>query len=197
MSEPITIERQIAAVRHEISMRNRVYPRWVAAGKMTQAKADEVITALVSALPGLPLTLLQTTVSPQTAMTQWLVAESPQDWPPRLSVEQGARRLTFRLHQQTGDSEGGGDWLIVMREVSDDKIIESMSLAFKLTAREAEVLYWVVQGKTNRDIGEILGTSPRTVHKHLEHVFGKLGVETRTAAAGLAVRRVKQLVAGR
>lgn len=53
----------------------------------SQAKTDEVITALVSALPGLPLTLLQTTVSPQTAMTQWLVAESPQDWPPRLSVE--------------------------------------------------------------------------------------------------------------
>jgi DNA-binding CsgD family transcriptional regulator len=56
-------------------------------------------------------------------------------------------------------------------------------LACRLTAREAEVLYWVVKGKTNRDIGDILGTSPRTVTKHLEHVFEKLGVETRTAAA--------------
>jgi recombination associated protein RdgC len=53
----------------------------------SQAKADEVITALVSALPGLPLTLLQTTVSPQVAMTQWLTAESPGEWPVRLSVE--------------------------------------------------------------------------------------------------------------
>jgi recombination associated protein RdgC len=53
----------------------------------SQAKADEVITALVSALPGLPLTLLQTTVSPQVAMTQWLTAESPEEWPVRLSVE--------------------------------------------------------------------------------------------------------------
>jgi recombination associated protein RdgC len=53
----------------------------------SQAKTDEVITALVNALPGLPLTLLQTTVSPQAAMTQWLSAESPDDWPPRLSVE--------------------------------------------------------------------------------------------------------------
>jgi recombination associated protein RdgC len=53
----------------------------------SQAKADEVITALVSALPGLPLTLLQTTVSPQVAMTQWLTAESPEAWPVRLSVE--------------------------------------------------------------------------------------------------------------
>jgi recombination associated protein RdgC len=53
----------------------------------SQSKADEVITALVSALPGLPLTLLQTTVSPQVAMTQWLTAESPEEWPVRLSVE--------------------------------------------------------------------------------------------------------------
>ncbi|MBK8357698.1 MAG: recombination-associated protein RdgC [Comamonadaceae bacterium] len=53
----------------------------------SQAKADEVITALVSALPGLPLTLLQTMVSPQVAMTQWLTAASPEEWPLRLSVE--------------------------------------------------------------------------------------------------------------
>ena len=112
--------------------------------------------------------------------------------PPRLAIEHGARRLTFRLHQQAGDSEGGGDWLIVMREVSDAKIIESMSLSFKLTAREAEVLYWVVKGKINRDIGDILGASPATVKKHLERVFVKLGVETRTAAAGMAMNRIRQ-----
>ena len=43
---------------------------------------------------------------------------APNTEPPRLSLEQGARRMTFRLHQQAGDSAGGGDWLIVMREVS-------------------------------------------------------------------------------
>ncbi len=53
----------------------------------SQVKADEVITALVSAMPGLPLTLLQTTVSPQVAMTQWLTAASPEEWPLRVSVE--------------------------------------------------------------------------------------------------------------
>jgi DNA-binding NarL/FixJ family response regulator len=116
--------------------------------------------------------------------------------PPRLAAELGARRLTFRLHQQTGDGgEGGdgGDWLIVMREVSDAAVIESMSLAFKLTAREAEVLYWVVKGKINRDIADILGASPATVKKHLERVFAKLGVETRTAAAAMAMNRLQQL----
>jgi CheY-like chemotaxis protein/DNA-binding CsgD family transcriptional regulator len=113
--------------------------------------------------------------------------------PPRLSMELGPKRLTFRLHQQTGDSEGGGDWLIIMQEVLDESVIEAMSLSFKLTPREAEVLYWVVKGKINRDIGDILGSSPMTVKKHLERVFAKLGVETRTAAAGMAMSRIRQL----
>ena len=51
-----------------------------------------------------------------------------------------------------------------------------------LTQREMAVLEWVAYGKTNRDIGEILSMSPRTVNKHLEHIYEKLGVETRTAA---------------
>jgi len=113
--------------------------------------------------------------------------------PPRLSRELGPKRLTFRLHQQIGDSEGGGDWLLIMREVSDESVIEAIALSFKLTPREAEVLYWVVKGKINRDIGDILGSSPMTVKKHLEHVFAKLGVETRTAAAGMAMSRIRQL----
>ena len=113
--------------------------------------------------------------------------------PPRLSIEAGPKRLTFRLHQQIGDSEGGGDWLIIMQEVSDESVIEAMALSFKLTPKEAEVLYWVIKGKINRDIGDILGSSPMTVKKHLERVFAKLGVETRTAAAGMAMSRIRQL----
>ncbi|WP_016834170.1 response regulator transcription factor [Herbaspirillum lusitanum] len=57
---------------------------------------------------------------------------------------------------------------------------------FHLTPRESDVLAWLGKGKTNRDIAEILGMSPRTVNKHLEHIFVKLGVETRSAAAVLA-----------
>ena len=113
--------------------------------------------------------------------------------PAKLSIARGAKRLTFRLHQQIGDSDAGGDWLIVMREVSETSVIEAMTLTFKLTTREAEVLYWVVKGKTNKDIGDILGSSPMTVKKHLERVFVKLGVETRTAAAGMAISRIRQL----
>jgi DNA-binding CsgD family transcriptional regulator len=54
---------------------------------------------------------------------------------------------------------------------------------FKLTQREAEVLRWLSIGKTNRDISHILGVSARTIDKHIERIFSKLGVETRTAAA--------------
>ena len=111
---------------------------------------------------------------------------------PRFHLDQGPRRLSFDLHQQVGDSEGGGDWLIVMREISDEAVIQTMSLAFKLTAREAEVLYWVVKGKINRDIGDILGSSPATVKKHLERIFAKLCVETRTSAAAMAINRIRQ-----
>ena len=57
-----------------------------------------------------------------------------------------------------------------------------------LTQREGEVLSWLAKGKTNRDIAEILEMSPRTVNKHLEHIFSKLGVETRSAAAAIGAR---------
>ena len=61
-----------------------------------------------------------------------------------------------------------------------------------LTPRETEVLSWLAKGKTNRDIADILGMSHRTVNKHLEHVFEKLGVETRSAAAAIAGKLLPQ-----
>ena len=63
---------------------------------------------------------------------------------------------------------------------------ETLQRAFSLTSREAEVLLWLSGGKANRDIGEILNISPRTVNKHLEQVFVKLGVENRAAATAAA-----------
>ena len=61
-----------------------------------------------------------------------------------------------------------------------------------LTSRESEVLSWLSKGKTNRDIAQILGLSPRTIDKHLEQIYAKLGVENRTAAAAMAVSRGDQ-----
>lgn len=61
-----------------------------------------------------------------------------------------------------------------------------------LTTREAEVLSWLSKGKTNRDIAQILGLSPRTVDKHLEQIYAKLGVENRTAAAAIAANATRR-----
>ncbi|NUT81770.1 MULTISPECIES: response regulator [Pseudomonas] len=71
--------------------------------------------------------------------------------------------------------------------LDDEPAHRVLSARFQLTGREVEVLRWVACGKTNRDIGTILDLSPRTVNKHLEHVYVKLGVETRTAATSVAL----------
>jgi len=65
-------------------------------------------------------------------------------------------------------------------------LLEEKRDAVSLTAREREVLAWVARGKTNSEIARILSLAPSTVAKHLEHIFEKLGVERRTAAARIA-----------
>lgn len=79
--------------------------------------------------------------------------------------------------------------LINMVEIPDEEILQNH---FSLTQREAEVLCWIAQGKTNREIGQILDISPRTVNKHLEQVFDKVGVENRTTAASVAIRLIAE-----
>lgn len=107
---------------------------------------------------------------------------------PVVMVRDG-RRLLASLHDP-GQWGQEGELLLVLREENHAAAIESLMAAYRLTTREAEVLFWVSKGKTNKDIGDILGSSPRTVNKHLEHVFEKLAVETRTAAAHLALGRI-------
>jgi len=85
-----------------------------------------------------------------------------------------------------------GDWLIVLEEFDDASQTHALAARFNLTGREAEVLLWLSRGKTNRDISDILGMAPRTVNKHLEHVFSKLSVETRSSAAAVAMRCLTQ-----
>jgi DNA-binding CsgD family transcriptional regulator len=59
--------------------------------------------------------------------------------------------------------------------------------SLKLTPRQAEVLFWISEGKSNQDIGVILGASTGTICKHVEHILSKLNVENRTAAAVIAL----------
>jgi DNA-binding CsgD family transcriptional regulator len=85
------------------------------------------------------------------------------------------RASLARLFEQTGWSPGVAAGQYKPR-------LPVLSAVAPLTPREREVLQWVAAGKTDRDIATILGASVRTVHKHLQHVYAKLGVETRTAA---------------
>ena len=75
-----------------------------------------------------------------------------------------------------------GEYMLLIQKSSQEWDLASLKVSFGLTAREAEILMWVSRGKTNKEVGLILSTSPRTVNKHLEHIFEKLGVPTWTAA---------------
>jgi DNA-binding NarL/FixJ family response regulator len=103
--------------------------------------------------------------------------------PPPKKIAVAERQLVFTFLSRTGPDEylyrltetGGGQEEIFLRQY------------LALTTREAEVLVWIARGKSNRDIADILNISPRTVNKHLEQIFTKLGVENRASAAALAV----------
>ncbi len=131
-------------------------------------------------------------------LVDWLragLAAAAAGEPPRPFVSQrGTRKLTLQLHGMTGDEDEPdpqrADWLVVASERDDGAAVQAMVRSFGLTLREAEVLYWAALGKTNRDIGEILGSSPRTVTKHMEHILQKMGVETRTAAAARVMKLI-------
>jgi DNA-binding CsgD family transcriptional regulator len=100
---------------------------------------------------------------------------------PPFVLEQAATRLVVRLVPFEDE------FLLILTEYPKTAGPERF-LSFGLSRRESDVLNWVTRGKSNAVIGSIMGLSPRTVQKHLEHIFEKLGVETRTSAAVLALQ---------
>jgi CheY-like chemotaxis protein/DNA-binding CsgD family transcriptional regulator len=81
------------------------------------------------------------------------------------------------------------EYLLLLEKHSREWNLDSVKNSLGLTSREAEILMWISRGKTNKEVGLILGGSPRTVNKHLEHIFEKLGVVTRAAAVSIAMQR--------
>jgi len=116
----------------------------------------------------------------------------------RHTDQHGSARCTFAVAGRRLDCSfvsplGANELLFRLAETQDiDADKATLQRAHALTAREAEVLLWLSRGKSNRDIGQILDISPRTVNKHLEQVFVKLGVENRAAAAAVAVRSLSR-----
>lgn len=130
----------------------------------------------------------------------WTSATAKLPSPLKESVE---RLLATRSHAGGSarvEGEGGVLELAIIARYRDDEVLIRLNetnpregvlrLAerLQLTGRQAEVLLWLSYGKSNADISDVLRISPRTVQKHLEHVYEKLGVETRSAAAAIALR---------
>ena len=127
--------------------------------------------------------------SPPPAVLAWLqdamvVGSSAQSTPFVCHAGQARLSIYGRSHEH--------GWLLLLSEDDPQMMSDALCRAFALTEREGQVLLWLAYGKTNREIGEILNTSPRTVNKHLEHIFEKIGTETRTAAAAAALRVLKE-----
>lgn len=89
-------------------------------------------------------------------------------------------------------TDGGRDDLVMLAlEEEHAPPGPAALLALGLTARQAEVAYWVAQGKSNAEIAVILATSPRTIDKHMENIFVRLGVENRSSLIITASERLR------
>jgi DNA-binding NarL/FixJ family response regulator len=134
--------------------------------------------------------------SPQARrwLAEWMAdADDVAHWLQTVGADGACRRGAADgralMARRLGDvGMGESMWLLTVQPAGEAPA--SRLATASLTPRETEVLSWIAKGKTNRDVAEILGMSPRTVNKHLEHVFEKLGVETRAAAAALASREL-------
>ena len=101
-----------------------------------------------------------------------------------LVIDQGARRLHVRMVPE------GDHSLLFLEEDSAEIPVEQLA-HLGLSRRETEILGWLVRGKSNPEIATILSISVRTIHKHVEHLYLKLGVENRHAAMSLAFDAIR------
>ncbi len=104
-----------------------------------------------------------------------------------LMPEPSKKQVEFALIGPLAD----GEFLLRITAHDRNNDISRLQERGKLTPREAEVLLWLARGKSNRDIAQILEISYRTIDKHLEQIYPKLGVETRTAAVAVTIRALE------
>jgi len=118
-------------------------------------------------------------------VTRWLATQPPAHSSLTLKTEQASLELTLIEYRNERE---------ILFKLNDDQRSggpEKLQKNLNITKRESEVLFWLANGKTNKEIAQILDMGVRTVNKHLEQIFPKLGVENRTAAAGIAIRSLR------
>ncbi|WP_253449062.1 DNA-binding response regulator [Halomonas sp. Y3] len=123
-------------------------------------------------------------------LAEWLVRCLGAESGPPVSVPDAEARIEAQLIGQLAEDE----FLLSLARKRDVPPEQLLGERLGLTQRQAEVLYWVANGKANRDIALILSMSPRTVNKHLEQIFLKLGVENRTSAAVIGLNALEPYV---
>jgi DNA-binding response OmpR family regulator/DNA-binding CsgD family transcriptional regulator len=122
----------------------------------------------------------------QTAM-----AEQLQQWlshAPKLGQTLKLSGIDHQLNVRLIEHSSKNDILLKLLDAMAPSGAKKLKVTLPITERESDVLYWIGNGKTNREIGQILNTSPRTVNKHLEQIYRKLEVDNRTSAAAIAIR---------
>ncbi|MEG4056310.1 MULTISPECIES: helix-turn-helix transcriptional regulator [unclassified Microcoleus] len=103
-----------------------------------------------------------------------------------LYIQQAGRQLSVRLIPDPINQQ----YLLLLEEEELQSFSISTLESLGLTKREAEVLFWIAKDKSNAGIAKVLGCSEGTVRKHLEHLYGKLSVQTRTAAVMVALEKL-------
>jgi len=116
-----------------------------------------------------------------TALKAWITSNNMKN---DLVIQTSAHPLTIRYFKAVNSDEH------LLRIVGHDLLMDAevLASALPITRREAEVLLWVAHGKTNREIGELLSLSPRTVNKHLEQIYPKIQVDNRSGATSIAIQ---------
>jgi DNA-binding response OmpR family regulator/DNA-binding CsgD family transcriptional regulator len=194
VTKPLVVDELIARIRVHLANARTAYGTSVAldaAGRFLLAtdrtgrllwctpKAKQLLAELFPTQNGADACLPATVVERVMQLRQ----DGSKNATPSL-IEIGGRRLEISVLSPIGPDE----LLFRLTEVGADGDEQQLQRSLLLTTRESEVLLWISRGKANREIGEILKISPRTVNKHLEQIFVKLGVENRASAAARAVR---------
>jgi len=185
VTKPIVVDELLARIRVHLSNARAAQ----GAGAALDASGHFLIATdrtgrLLWCTPKAKQLLADTTL--QAALAEQLVRLRQQgaSSPARALLQVGTRRLEITVVSSIGPNE----WLFRLTETS--LVVEEVVLqrALSISSRESEVLLWVSRGKSNREIGEILTISPRTVDKHVAQIFAKLGVANRASAAARAVK---------
>jgi DNA-binding NarL/FixJ family response regulator len=193
VTKPIVVEEMLARIRVHLAnarMTQSARAALDASGRylLAVSRQGKILWATPQAQKLLSATL------PANADDEFLLPEPMPEWLDQVQKGKAASKVAMasfpgneQLRLQYMGKLGPNEFLLRLAKDAGTETPAEFSSELGLTTREGEVLSWLSKGKTNRDIAQILGLSPRTVDKHLEQIYSKLGVENRTAAAAIAV----------